>query len=194
MKDYISPEEYFDGAYKADLDVFGGKMLCGFTFTDSMLSPKRKRFKGFAEFVVCQFELNLLSQAFGAHKPPGYSAWWDFSAQFADPRQCFSGHGMGNHMPYSILRFAQKPCAARNTPPVVLNWNILREYTEFFFGGYLSRFRSTEAGRDFSRETLLRAMGSDRDCFACVLTSTGWEEKNVVELLEGGRAEAPAGG
>jgi hypothetical protein len=112
MSTFIAPTDYFKRYYSADLKVFGGEMMCGASLTDSLCPPKRARFKGLAEFVVCQFELNLLSQAMYTHMRPAYWAWHAFSAPFVDPRLCYLGHGMGNHMPYSILRFAQQPFAS----------------------------------------------------------------------------------
>jgi hypothetical protein len=182
MTGYLAPEEYLEGHYLADFAVFGNKMMCGWTFTDSMGPPKRGRFHGIAEFVVCQFELNLLSQAIYTHSMPAYWAWRAFSAPFADPRLCYSGHGMGSHMPYSILRFAQQPCF--RTPPTALSWDILRSYSAFFFGDYLRRFRLTDRGTRFSEESFFRAVAADQDCTACVLISDGWESRHVLELIE----------
>lgn len=184
MSAHIEPSEYLDRYYEADFEVFGGDMMCGFTLTDSMMPPKRARFRGFAEFVVCQFELNFLSQAIYTHALPVYPVWRRFSAPFADPRRCFLGHGMGSHMPHSILRFAQQPCAAPGTPPLALGWDILRSYTAFFIGDYLARFVQSAGGGQFAPEAFLRAVAGDYDCTACVLTPAGWESKHVLDLAK----------
>jgi hypothetical protein len=182
MCTYLAPEEYFERHYLADFAVFGYKVMCGWTLTGSMGPHKRARFHGIAEFVVCQFELNLLSQAIYTHSISAYWAWCAFSAPFADPRFCLSGHGMGSHMPYSIMRFAQQP--SFGIPPIALNWDILRSYSAFFFGDYLRRFRLGDRGRRFSEESFLRAVAADHDCTACVLISDSWESKHVLELVE----------
>jgi hypothetical protein len=86
-------------------------------------------------------------------------------------------------MPYSILRFAQLPSAAPGTVPVSLNWDVLRDYTTFFFTECVSRFRSDLGSRGFSQESFLRAVASDLDCTACILTPTARETKHVKEFL-----------
>jgi hypothetical protein len=183
MSAFLAPEKYFEQHYLTDFAVFGGDMMCGFTLTDSLRPPKRARFHGIGEFVVCQFELNLLSQAIYTHSLSAYPAWRAFSAPFADPRLCFYGHGMGSHLPYSILRFAQQPCAAPDTPPVELSWDMLRSYTAFFFADYLRRFRLAD-GSAFSEQSFFRAIVPDRDCTACILTPDGWESRHILELIE----------
>jgi len=66
---------------------------------------------------------------------------------------------------------------------VVITWELLTDYTTFFLGDYLDQFRTTEGGRDFSRDVLVEAASQDWDCSACVKTAQGWESKHVAELL-----------
>jgi hypothetical protein len=188
MQTHIPPSQYFERNYPADFEVFGGDMMCGFSLTDALSPPKRARFAGLAEFVVCQFELNLLSQAIYTHSCAAYTAWRRFSAPFADTRLCFSGHGMGSHAPYSILRFAQQPMAAPNTAPVKINWEILQDYTKCFLTDYVTRFIATATPANFSSGAFLQAIERDADCTACVLTPTGWDSKHVLKLLNHGGA------
>lgn len=176
---YIVPKLYIESAYAADFGVFGGDMLCGFTLTDVLSPPKRDMFKGLAEFVLCQFELNLLNQALHSHWQSVYAAWRKYSLPFANTLLCFHGHGLANHLPYSILRFAQEPCARPSTAPLLFSWEMLGEYTSFFLGEYLVQF---QARGDFSRDTFLQALVQDADCVACLKTPQGWESKHVAEL------------
>lgn len=189
MANHIPAPEYFDKNYAADFEVFGGDTMCGFSLADAMNQPKRARFAGLAEFVVCQFELNLLSQAIYTHSCAAYSAWRRFSVPFADTRLCFLGHGMANHKPPSILRFAEQPFASPEIKPVLLDWEILREFTVFFLKDYVARFIATATPAEFSSEAFLQAIERDADCTASALTPTGWETKHVSDLLmEGGMA------
>jgi hypothetical protein len=179
----LPPKDYFCEHYAADFAVFGGNMLCGFTLTDSLMPDKRSKFKGIAEFVVCQFELNLLNQSIYAYARQCYSAWRAFSVPFADTKLCSMGHGMANHLPPSILRFAQEPRARPGTESVPMTWDIVAEYTKFFLGDYLSQFRATASGRDFPLDSFLVAIGKDGDCSACLKNQQGWEWRHVVELM-----------
>lgn len=183
MTTHMPPHQYFERDYLPDFEVFGGDMMCGISLGESLRPPKRARFVGLTEFVVCQFELNLLSQAVYTHSCSAYAIWRRFSAPFADTRLCFSGHGMGSHAPSSILRFAQQPFAAPNIAPVSLGWDILRDYTTFFLDDYVARFMASETGMEFSREAFLQAVARDHDCTAHVLTPSGWQSRHVIEFL-----------
>jgi hypothetical protein len=156
--------------------------MCGFTLSDALRTPKRARFRGLAEFVVCQFELNLLNQAIYTHAADSFLAWRAFSVPFADTHKCSSGHGLV-HLPYSIIRFAQQPNASTDISPVSLTWDILRGYTTFFLEDYLTRFVTGEQSVRFPRETVFKAVAVDRDCTAYILSPSGWESKNVMGLL-----------
>ena len=158
-------------------------MLCGISLAESLVPPKRSTFKGIAEFVACQFELNLLNQAIYTHIVQAHPAWRAFSAPFANTHLCFSGHGMANHLPSSILRFAQEPWVRREAAPVAMTWELLTDYTKFFLVHYLDQFRATEGGKEFSRNALIEAVSKDWDCLACGKTAQGWESKHVAELL-----------
>ena len=79
MTPWRSPQDYFGQHYRADLKVFASTALCGFTLSDALHAPKRGEFIGLAEFVVCQFELNLLNQAVYTHDR---SVYW-FLATFS---------------------------------------------------------------------------------------------------------------
>jgi len=174
-------KQYMTEHYATDFAVFGGDTMCGFTLTDALRPPKRSRFVGLPEFVICQFELNLLSQAIFTHCYPAFAEWHAYSVPFADPRSCFLGHGMGNHMPYSILRFAQEPRAAEKTAPVELDWNMLGEYTRYCFGDYLSSFCSANPV-ELTPEWLIDRMSIDQDCIACVRTASSWETRHVSQM------------
>lgn len=180
MATHIPANDYFGQHYLADYEVFGSTAMCGFSLGDAMRDPKRSRFKGLAEFVVCEFELNLLNQAFYTHAA-GFG-WRGFSAPFADTHGCSMGHGMANHIPHSILRFAQQPFQGQAVP-VLFNWKILEDYTGFFLGDYLHRFIQEKNPVGFSREAFLKSVAGDYDCIACVLSLSGWEAKNVTELF-----------
>jgi hypothetical protein len=181
---HLPSNDYFKDHYAADFAVFGGNMMCGISLSKSLALPKRSRFKGIAEFVVCQFELNLLNQAIYTHQAKAHPDWRAFSAPFADTHLCFHGHGLGNHLPSSILRFAQEPWVRPDAAPVTLTWEMLADYTNFFLGEYLDQFRATESGKDFSRDALIEAICNDRDCLACLKTAQGWESRRVIELFQ----------
>jgi len=183
MHSHIPPTDYLEQHYSADFQVFGSDAMCGFSLGDSLRLPKRSRYKGLAEFVVSQFGLNLLNQAIYTHAGSCFSGWRRFSLPFADTHGCWSGHGLGSHVPYSILRFAQQPFASADTAPVPLAWDIIRIYTTFFLDDYVTRFARTDSGTGFQREAFLEAVASDYDCTACVLASSGWESKHVMEFL-----------
>lgn len=183
MTTWRSPQDYFGQHYPADLKVFASDALCGFTLGDALHDPKRGRFIGLAEFVVCQFELNLLNQAVYTHDRSVFWAWRQFSAPFADTHGCSMGHGMGNHLPVSILRFAQESFASPATAPVQLDWEILRAYTQFFLRDYLAQFQATEAGASFSKAQFLAAVATDFDCTACVRSPDGWTTRHVSGLV-----------
>src|SRR6266852_2682740 len=96
---HLRPNDYFKDDYAADYAVFGGNSMCGITLGDSLMPGKRSKFKAIAEFVVCQFELNLLNQSIYTHAHQAALAWRSFSTPFADTHLCFHGHGMANHLP-----------------------------------------------------------------------------------------------
>ena len=180
MATHFSPNEYFDQHYLADYEVFGSTAMCGFSLAGAMIASKRTRFRGLAEFVVCQFELNLLNQAFYTHAP--HFGWREFSAPFADTHGCSMGHGMANHFPHSILRFAQQPSGGQ-VAPVSLTWEIVEAYTKFFLADYVSRFTQTNNPVGFSQEAFWKSIAGDCDCIACMLSASGWETKHVIGLL-----------
>ena len=181
MATHIPAKDYFDQHYLADYEIFGSTAMCGFLLADALNAPKRTRFKGLTEFVVCQFELNLLNQAFYTHAA-GFG-WRGFSASFADTHGCSMGHGMANHIPHSILRFAQQPFGGQ-VVPLSLTWEILEAYTKFFLDDYLSRFIQTNNPAGFSMESFLKSIAGGYDCDVCVLSSSGWETKHVMELVK----------
>lgn len=181
---HLPPKDYFREHYAADYAVFGSNSMCGFSLGDRLMPPKRSQFKGLSEFIICQFELNLLNQAIYTHARQAHCAWRNFSAPFADTHLCSMGHGMANHLPPSILRFAQEPFARPDTVPVTFTWEMLADYTKFFLGEYLDQFRATEGGKEFSQDALTEAIGKDLDCSAVVKTAQGWESKQVAELLK----------
>lgn len=178
----IPAADYFSQHYLADFEVFASDTMCGFSLADALNLPKRARFRGLPEFVVCQFNLNLLNQAVYTHAGAAYHAWRAFSAPFADTHKCWLGHGLGSHIPYSILRFAQQPFASA-IAPVPLGWDIIRIYTSFFLHDYLTRFTSTASGAGFPRRAFVQAVVADYDCTACVLAPSGWESRHVREFL-----------
>jgi hypothetical protein len=110
-------------------------------------------------------------------------AWVKLFVRFADTRGCWSGHGLGSHIPYSILRFAQQPFALPDIAPVPLAWDIVGAYTAFFLSDYLTRFAATPSAAGLSKRALLGAIAADPDCTACVLSPSGWEIKHVREFL-----------
>lgn len=184
MAKHIPAKEYFDQHYSADYEVFGSTAMCGFSLADSMNNPKRARLKSLAEFVVCEFELNLLHQAFYTHASSACYKWREFSAPFADTHGCSMGHGMANQFPYSILRFAQQPFADPHIAPISIGWEILSGYTKYFLDDYLLRFAQITNAAEFSCERFLSLIARDPDCVACVLSPSGWETKQVMEILK----------
>jgi hypothetical protein len=180
---HISPRDYFESHYSADFALFGGDSMCGASMSESLLPARISRFVGIAEFVVCQFELNLLHQAIYTHFAPAHSAWRAFSAPFANTQLCFHGHGMGSHLPHAILRFAQEPWIRAECVPVILTWDMLADYSRFFLHDYVERFIITGGGGTLSHESFLEALSRDHDCMACLKTAAGWETRHVRDFL-----------
>jgi hypothetical protein len=178
---HIPPDQYLDQQYTADYTLFGGDMMCGIALARALTPPMRNQFIGLAEFVVCQFELNLLNQALYTHGRFLGCRRINQLAPFADTRLCSMGHGMCCHLPYAILKFAQEPFQ-RMCPRVNLNWDLLTDYTKFFLGDYLQRLGSAESGA-VPGEAFWEALRNDYDCFACVPTAQDWETRHVMELL-----------
>jgi hypothetical protein len=184
MSTQLAPSKYLERHYAADLEVFGSSAMCGFSLGDALKPPKRPRFQALPEFVVCQFELNLLNQAMHAHCPAHSWAWRSHSPAFADTHGCSMGHGMGNQLPYSILRFAQHPFNASEIEPVTISWELLGVYTAHFLGELLEGFAASPTGKGFVPAVLLDAIKTDGDCVACMRNGDGWELRDVTELMK----------
>jgi hypothetical protein len=90
---HIAPKYYFDHHYLKDFALFGGDSMCGASMSESLLPDRASRFAGIAEFVICQFELNLIHQAIFTHFGSLQPSWRRFSVPFANTQLCFSGHG-----------------------------------------------------------------------------------------------------
>lgn len=181
---YMPAADYFKQHYTADLEQFGSHVMCGWTLADSMRPPQSALFKSLIEFVVCQFELNLLNQAIYSHSQSSYSAWCAFSVPFADIRGCDHGHGMGSHVPDNILRFAQHPYPEIDITPMKITWDVIGDYTRFFLIDYISLFCNSDAGAELSQELFLKAITRDVDCIASVRVPDEWETRHVLDLLE----------
>lgn len=128
----ITCQEYLQGHYRADFAVFGADSLCGANLVEILRPNLSGAFAGIAEFIVCQFELNLLNQAIYAHFREHHSAWRSFVAPFGNTLLCFSGHGLGSHAPDSILRFAQSPPPGSGARPVSFTRADVADYTHHF--------------------------------------------------------------
>ncbi len=172
---------YFSENYSEDYKLLGGDSLCGIGLIDMMRQPKRERFIGFPEFVLCQFALNLHNQAFYSHFPEVHLAWRRYSAQFGDTRLCFSGHGLGSHAPAAILNFVQSP-SAPECSPVRYEWPGVADYIGYFFGEYLVGFAARIASSGFSTQGYRAALERDYECVAPILTNNGWESRHISRL------------
>jgi hypothetical protein len=179
----IAPKAYFENHYAADFALFGGDTMCGITMSENLLPEKRSKFVGIAEFIVSQFELNLLNQVIYTHFKSNHLARQNFSSPFANTLLCFAGHGMASHAPHSILRFVQDPSVRREAVPVLIAWDLLTDYTRFFLNDYFGQFLSTSSDKMLSREKFVEVLEQDFDCVACVQNSNGWETRHVTKLL-----------
>jgi hypothetical protein len=182
----MPPAEYMDQHYEDDYQTFGSTSMCGAIMADALRNPKRTKMRGITEFTLSQFGLNLMNQATHAHCPSHSYAWKGFSPPFADTHGCFSGHGMGNHIPHSILRFAQKPFwgSDRDTPGISLTWPAIEEYTRYFLRGSVEAFILAPHGANFPRDTFYAAVEQDYDCVACCLTPDGWQTRHVIPMTK----------
>jgi len=178
----IPATQYFSQDYSSDFELLGGESMCGFNLLDMMAQPKRSKFRGFPEFALCQFALNLHNQAFYTHFPRLHCSWRGYVAPFGNTLLCFSGHGLGSHAPDSILRFVQAPID-RDLPPVHYNWSEVFDYMQYFFGDYLSAFAATIQSSEFTRTNYLRLIASDLDCRASLLVEGRWESRHIADLL-----------
>ena len=174
--------DYFSQDYAADFELLGSDSMCGFNLMDMMSQPKRGRFRGFPEFALCQFALNLHNQAIYTHFRQLHFAWRGYVAPFGNTLLCFSGHGLGSHSPDSILRFVQAPID-RKLSPVRYDWPGVTDYVRYLLGDYLAAFLATLPGTEFTPEQCVATLASDYDCRASVLTDSGWESRHVTSLL-----------
>lgn len=175
--------DYFTQHYAADFAVFRSKALCGKTLSKVMSEPKRSAFRGFAEFVLCQFALNLHNQEFYDHFPQLHFAWREYSAPFGDVRLCQWGHGLGGRDPDLILRFVQSPPQGFRLPRVRYEWAIVTDFIRFLFGDYLAGFARSLVESEFTPERYIAAIAADSDCRVTILTPNGWESRDVTSLL-----------
>jgi len=184
MSQLLPPTEYMQGHYLHDFGVFGSTSMCGFSMGDALDGRKRAAIHGLAEFTLAQFGLNLLNQATFAHAPAHAFAWKRFSPPFADTHGCFSGHGMGSHIPHSILRFAQEPFFGRGeTRGITLTWPDIEAYDQYFLVELLRQFMATDLGAAFPFEQFYTALERDYDCTACCLTPEGWQIRPVMRTI-----------
>lgn len=173
--------QYFSEDYPEDFKLLGEDSLCGIGLIDMMRQPKRGRFRGFPEFALCQFALNLHNQATYSHFPEVHLAWRQYSARFGNTLLCFSGHGLGSHAPAAILNFVQAPIAPECSS-VRYDWAGVGDYIGYFFGEYLIGFADQNAGSGFSTEGYRAALQRDYQCVAPVLTGNGWECRHISSL------------
>lgn len=181
MPAYIPPEQYLDQQYMADYMLFGSTTMCGFSLARALSPPMRNQFNGLAEFVVCQFELNLLNQALYTHGRLLGCRRRNQLVPFADTHSCSMGHGMCCHLPYAILMFAQEPFRDISAG-IPLTWDIIGTYTKFFLGDYLKLLVSADSEWPPS-ETFWEALRRDHDCIACIRAPSGWENRHMMALL-----------
>lgn len=180
----LPPTDYMQDHYLHDFGVFGSTTMCGFSMADALDGCKRAAMHGIAEFTLAQFGLNLLNQATFSHAPSHASAWKRFSPPFADTHGCFSGHGMGSHIPNSILRFAQDPFSGRGeTRGITLTWVNIQDYNQYFLADLLRQFMATDEGAAFPLDQFYAAVERDYDCTACCLTPDGLQSRHVMQTM-----------
>ncbi len=185
MSQLLPPSEYMQDHYLHDFEVFGSTSMCGFSMADALDRRKRSAIHGIAEFTLAQFGLNLLNQATFTHTPTYAFAWKRFSPTFADTHGCFSGHGMGSHIPHSILRFAQEPFSGRDkTQGISLTWANIEDYNQYFLVALLKHFMATDEGATFPLEHFYAAIEQDFDCTASCLTPEGCQFRHVIKTIQ----------
>jgi hypothetical protein len=144
----VDPDQYFPIHYYSDFSLFFGRRakiptshretaLCGMTLGSLFEPEKRARFVSPADFLCCQYELNLLHQGIYTYYREHHPMWLLGSSAFLDIRGCRSGHGGLTTNPGGILRFARDPSYIPNAQPVEITPKQLAQYTQFFFLDYL---------------------------------------------------------
>jgi len=174
--------KYFAEDYARDFTEHGNESLCGGPLRDMMRKAKSGRFPGLAEYVLCQFALNLHNQAFHAHFPHFHREWQAYTGPFGDTRGCFSGHGLASHRPDAILWFVQKPFDD-SLDPIRYTAGDLADFIRFFFRDYLRTFADRSSSSDFVPADYLATVATDVECCASLLTPDGWDERNVTTYL-----------
>lgn len=178
----VAPKEYFDKHYAADCKLFGSEIVGRSALARSLKPRARERFRGLAEFFVCRFELCLLNQAIYTHFRPAHKVWLGYSAPNASP---LSAHrtDLGSGRPDEILRFAQKPVQGDRVEAVKLNWDLLHDFTGFFFEDYMARFLAEHQDVNLMRSEFISAISADTDCVASVRNGHRWDTKALKAFL-----------
>jgi hypothetical protein len=179
---HIPPKKYFDSHYASDWVTFDKDRLCRRWLPGSLKPNASRKFDGIAEFIVCQFELNLLNQAIYTFFRDSHDAWRRFSAPCIDTR-VFAAQGLENRLPDSILRLAQSPSNYPNAIPRILSWQMLKDYTTFFIEDYMARFMASDQRPRILRSQFMEKLTKDKDCVASVRAGNHWHTKPIIRLL-----------
>lgn len=156
----MTPKEYIEKYYKEDLARFDAGVLCGATMSKFKDPGERGRWPYLDHFLICQYELNLLSQLIYSHFREDHNKWISSTLPVIDCR-CASYHGGVNH-PLSILWVAERELSKpgdkfRIPKSLILNY-------DKYFMDYIKTICSENDFEKLSPERLVEAIKNDPDC------------------------------
>jgi hypothetical protein len=156
----MNPDDYLKKYYLKDLKRFGENILCGRTMSKFWNEKEREKWEYLDHFLVCQYELNLLSQIIYSNFKEDYEKWLEVSLPFVDCR-CPSAHGGVGH-PLSILWVAERDLSKKG-PRFYIKKSLILEYDRYFLE-YVKEICKKYKFIKLTPELLIEALKNDSDC------------------------------
>jgi len=153
----MNPEEYFTKYYLKDFDQFGDseKSMCGATLSE-MSDELISSYHNFEHFIICEYELNLLSQTIHSHFIEDHQKWMETTAPYHDAR-CYHA---GGH-PITVLINTER-ATRKNREPIVFNRDLILGYDKYFLQ-YLEGIISKHNFSKLTAKAFLEALIQDPD-------------------------------
>jgi hypothetical protein len=156
----MSPKEYIENYYQKDLERFDEGILCGWSISKFCKPEERKKWKYLDHFLVCQYELNLLSELVYSSFQEDHNQWLKATLPYTDCR-CASAHGGVSH-PLSILWVAERDLS-KNGPKFEIKKSLILEYDKYFME-YVKEICRKNKFNKLTPELLFVAVKNDPDC------------------------------
>ncbi len=156
----MQPQDYFSANYLKDLEYFKslniGDHLCGRIYSSLFNNEDKLNFLNLKNFIICQYELNLINQVIYTHFRADFDEWKKIAPKMLDQICTYGSH------PINILIFAERESKKSKNPIVftlqeILSWDI-------YFKEYLEKICHENNFNNLTADGLLESVKNDPDC------------------------------